>query len=326
MTSVNAIQARASAAALAVAVITIGLLPSVASAVPVLSPAYSSRLVKDCVDNGHGGCSLSNWDVGPGTTTSANGKGSVSAFGGPGSPSVTVHASSAASTSTLAQGATHYFWMVVGADPDDHSIVPIWFSTSMSVSASAGEASSGIGAALIYGGGGVGTFRNEVVAAACSGSGGLDCHDAYGNPYASSAGFSGSISYSAFAGTEGDVNLLGTATALADCAGAGGILGLGGCGGTEATVNVFVDPYIFIDPAFLASHPGYSIIVSEGMSNGPAAVAVPEPETYTMLLTGLAVLGFTTRRRKQSRPMQPALGETTRAALWCGGPSNTMCA
>ena len=95
------------------------------------------------------------------------------------------------------------------------------------------------------------------------------------------------------------MNLLGTATAIADCAGAGGISGLGGCGGAEATVNVFVDPYIFIDPVFLASHPGYSILVSEGMSNSPTAASVPEPETYSMLLTGLGVLGLTTRRRKQ---------------------------
>ncbi len=300
MTTVNAIQVRASAAAIAVTVAAMGLLPSIASAVPVLSPAYSSRLVKDCVDTGHGGCSLSNWDVGPGSTTSTNGKGSVSAFGGPGSPSVTAHANSAANSSTLAQGFTHYFWMVVGADPDDHSIVPIWFSMSMGVDASAGEASSGIGAALVYGGGGVGTFRNEIVAAACSGTGGLDCHDPYGNLYRTSASFGSTVAYSAFAGIEGDLNLLGTATAIADCAGAGGISGLGGCGGAEATVNVFVDPYIFIDPVFLASHPGYSIFVSEGMSNDPAAVAVPEPETYTMLLTGLGALGFITRRRKQN--------------------------
>lgn len=297
MTTVNAIRVRAGVAAIA---LTMGLLPSVASAVPVLSPAYSSRLVKDCVDNVHGGCALTNWDIGAGFTTSANGKGSVSAFGGPGSPSVTAHARSTASSSTMVQGFTHYFWVVVGADPDDHSIVPIWFSTSMSVDASAGEASSGIGAALVYGGGGVGNFRSEIVAAACSGSGGLDCHDPYGNPYASSASFSSSIAYSAFAGIEGDVNLLGTVTALADCAGAGGILGMGGCGGTESTVNVFVDPYIFIDPVFLASHPGYSILVSEGMSNDPAPpAAIPEPETYTMLLSGLAALGFTTRRRMQ---------------------------
>lgn len=299
MTTVNVIRVRAGVAAIALTALTMGLLPSVASAVPVLSPAYSSRLVKDCVDNDHGGCALTNWDIGAGFTTSANGKGSVSAFGGPGSPSVSVHARSAASTSTLAQGFTRYSWMVVGADPDDHSIVPIWFSMSMSVDASAGEASSGIGAAAFTVGGGEGSYRNEIVAAACSGTGGLDCHDPYGNPYASSASFYGSIAYSAFAGTEGDVNLLGTATALADCAGAGGILGMGGCGGTESTVNVFIDPYIFIDPVFLAIHPGYSIIVSEGMSNDPAGVAVPEPETYSMLLTGLGALGFSTRRRKQ---------------------------
>lgn len=41
-------------------------------------------------------------------------------------------------------------------------------------------------------------------------------------------------------------------------------------------------------------------VISGGVSNPPSPVGeIPEPETYAMLLTGLGLLGFMTRRRKQ---------------------------
>ena len=39
------------------------------------------------------------------------------------------------------------------------------------------------------------------------------------------------------------------------------------------------------------------ILTDEGGRS--AALAVPEPETYAMLLAGLGLMGFTARRRKQ---------------------------
>ena len=40
---------------------------------------------------------------------------------------------------------------------------------------------------------------------------------------------------------------------------------------------------------------------------GPAVGAVPEPDTYAMLLGGLGLLGFMARRRKQNYIAQSAL-------------------
>jgi hypothetical protein len=65
--------------------------------------------------------------------------------------------------------------------------------------------------------------------------------------------------------------------------------------GVGATADVSVDPLITIDPAWLSLHPGYSVQVEAGFGN---ALPVPEPETYTMLLAGLALLGVVARRRK----------------------------
>ena len=69
--------------------------------------------------------------------------------------------------------------------------------------------------------------------------------------------------------------------------------------GISALATAFVDPYIFIDPAWLADHPGYSVAVSAGIGNAaPGVAAIPEPQTYAMMLAGLGLLGFAVRRRK----------------------------
>lgn len=57
-----------------------------------------------------------------------------------------------------------------------------------------------------------------------------------------------------------------------------------------------VDPTLSLSPDFQAAHPGYSIILSPGVSNGPAAV--PEPATWAMMIRGFACLGAINRREK----------------------------
>jgi hypothetical protein len=54
--------------------------------------------------------------------------------------------------------------------------------------------------------------------------------------------------------------------------------------------EAYADPYIFVDPAFLASHPGYAVEVSAGIGNSPTVSAVPEPETYATMMLGIGLL------------------------------------
>ncbi len=51
-----------------------------------------------------------------------------------------------------------------------------------------------------------------------------------------------------------------------------------------------------IDPAWLASNPGYSLKFSSNIN----IAAVPEPDTYAMLLAGLGLLSFITTRRSKA--------------------------
>ena len=67
----------------------------------------------------------------------------------------------------------------------------------------------------------------------------------------------------------------------------------------DGVAHAFVDPILTIDPVFALSHPGYSVIVSAGIGNAAPVAAVPEPETYALLLAGLAVTGWTARQRRK---------------------------
>lgn len=66
-----------------------------------------------------------------------------------------------------------------------------------------------------------------------------------------------------------------------------------------AEAQAVAEPLFQIDPAY-AFHDLFTIQYSENLiySNVPVPNAhLPEPATYTMLLAGLGLLGFTTHRR-----------------------------
>jgi hypothetical protein len=66
-------------------------------------------------------------------------------------------------------------------------------------------------------------------------------------------------------------------------------------GSFSGFADAFVDPFIFVDPAFLASNPGYTV-----SGNAAPTAAVPEPETWALFLAGIAVLARS-RLRAASR-------------------------
>lgn len=60
----------------------------------------------------------------------------------------------------------------------------------------------------------------------------------------------------------------------------------------------YADPYFYIDPNFLADHPGYALEFSPYVGNDPIGVrGVPEPTTWVMMLLGSAIVGMALRRR-----------------------------
>jgi hypothetical protein len=60
--------------------------------------------------------------------------------------------------------------------------------------------------------------------------------------------------------------------------------------------SAMVDPYIQIDPTFLASYPlgTFSLVFS---SNVNLSSTIPEPRTWAMMLLGLAGFGFAGYRK-----------------------------
>jgi hypothetical protein len=69
--------------------------------------------------------------------------------------------------------------------------------------------------------------------------------------------------------------------------------------GDDGAFSAYADPYIYIDPTFLASNPGYSVVVSAGIDNAPIS-AVPEP--CALAIFGVALVGIGMMRGQRRAP------------------------
>jgi hypothetical protein len=67
---------------------------------------------------------------------------------------------------------------------------------------------------------------------------------------------------------------------------------------TSDTFNASVDPFIQIDPTFLAGNPGYSLVLSQDIVNEPLS-GVPEPRTTGIMLLGLLAVVIVGKRKLQ---------------------------
>ena len=61
-----------------------------------------------------------------------------------------------------------------------------------------------------------------------------------------------------------------------------------------ALASAEIDPYFQIDPAWAATHPGYSLVFDAGVENAPAIV--PEPAAALLMISGVIALAVRRRR------------------------------
>ena len=82
--------------------------------------------------------------------------------------------------------------------------------------------------------------------------------------------FSGTLGFNQYSGRTDFIRLV---------AGASGFNG--------GTADAFADPFVYIDPDWLAGHPGYSLVFSQAIAN---VAAVPAPPALGLLATAIAGL------------------------------------
>lgn len=96
---------------------------------------------------------------------------------------------------------------------------------------------------------------------------------------------SASAAWEVAAGTTGQVHLNAHSGLVVDVAGSG-------------SADAFIDPVFTIDPGFAASHPGYSLVFSQGVGNSVAG-GVPEPAAWGLMLAGFGGVGAALRQRRR---------------------------
>ncbi len=70
------------------------------------------------------------------------------------------------------------------------------------------------------------------------------------------------------------------------------------------------------DPTFVIDEPGYSAYTIEGVPEGPAAAAAPEPATWAMMLLGFASVAFAGYRKTNGKLIVMVGRSGTPAARW----------
>ena len=69
--------------------------------------------------------------------------------------------------------------------------------------------------------------------------------------------------------------------------------------GIVSAVSGFIDPYFFIDSAYLDENPNTSLSFTPGVGNAPSLVsAVPVPAALPLMASALGVFGIARRRNK----------------------------
>jgi hypothetical protein len=193
----------------------------------------------------------------PGSYASSGGRATGSVFGTP-APLVTAQATSVAGdfltpgSTTSAASRLYYSYAVNG--PVDGVLVPLFVSTRLHAEASGpGEINTRAAASLTIGG------STLDVAAILN----TDFNSPLPGPE-----FFGTLSFNQLSGRVGQIALQAVVSAAA--------------GGSAMA---FADPFLFIDPVFLAANPGFAVSVSAGIVN-----AVPAPPALVLLGTSLIAL------------------------------------
>jgi hypothetical protein len=75
------------------------------------------------------------------------------------------------------------------------------------------------------------------------------------------------------------------------------------------------DPLVTIDPTWSLEHPGYSLVFSSNIASDTPTNGVPEPQSYALVLTALALMRVLARRRTRRQDTPGARPEQSSAGL-----------